>query len=131
MPGRQLTPPAILRNFETVKVKDLMSSSDRAAAFLRALAHPARLRMVCSLLEGECVAGELAGRARLRAPALSQQAAILEAEGLISRRRSAQSVYYRLSSPHARALARLLFKAFCAPGARPSPRATPRRARAV
>ena len=101
-----------------MKVKDLMKASDRAAAFLRALAHPARLRVVCSLLEGECVAGELADRARVRAPALSQQAAILEAEGLISRRRSAQLVYYRLKSPHARTLARLLHDAFCGTAAR-------------
>lgn len=101
-----------------MKVQDLMAASDRAAAFLRALAHPARLRVVCTLLQGECAAGELATRANLRAPALSQQAAVLEAEGLISRRRSAQQVYYRIKSPHARALARLLHGAFCRPAVR-------------
>jgi len=110
-----------------MKVKDLLVASDRAAAFLRALAHPARLRVVCSLLDGECVAGELAGKARVRAPALSQQAAILEAEGLISRRRSAQLVYYRLKSPHARSLARLLYGAFCAPARRRTPSTAARR----
>ncbi len=111
-----------------MKVRDLVAASDRAAAFLRALAHPARLRVVCTLLEGECAAGELATRARLRAPALSQQAAVLEAEGLISRRRSAQQVYYRIRSPHARALARLLHGAFCGPAARAT---TPARRRAA
>lgn len=124
-----MTPPPLFRNLEIVKADDLIGASDRAAAFLRALAHPARLRMVCVLLEGECPAGELAARTRLRAPALSQQAAVLEAEGLISRRRRAQSVYYRLSAPRARALARLLHRTFCTVPARPRRAAARARAR--
>jgi ArsR family transcriptional regulator, virulence genes transcriptional regulator len=103
-----------------MKSKDSMAqlaaASDEAAGFLRALAHPARLRMVCALLEGEKTAGELAASAGLRAPALSQQAAVLEGEGLIRRRRDAQSVRYSLASPGARAQAKLLHRLFC-PGA--------------
>jgi DNA-binding transcriptional ArsR family regulator len=105
-----------------MKVKELLAASDRAAGFLRAVAHPARLRVICALLEGERTAGELAGRARLRAPALSQQAAILEAEGLIERTRRAQSVHYRLSAPHAVALARLLHDTFCETTRQPAAR---------
>jgi ArsR family transcriptional regulator, virulence genes transcriptional regulator len=92
----------------------LAASAEQAAEFLRALAHPARLRVVCALLDGEITAGELARRAGLRAAALSQQASVLEAGGAIRRRRAAQSVLYSLSSPAVRAQARLLHRLFCA-----------------
>ncbi len=99
---------------------ELATAADQAAGFLRALAHPARLRMVCALVEGEKTAGELAAGAGLSAPALSQQAAVLEGEGLLRRRRESQSVYYSLASPAVRAQARLLHRLFC-PGTRGNP----------
>jgi DNA-binding transcriptional ArsR family regulator len=98
-------------------MEELAEAADQAAGFLRALAHPARLRIVCALLDGEQTAGKLAACAGLRAPALSQQAAILVAEGLIRRRRDAQSVRYSLASPGVRAQAKLLHRLFC-PGTR-------------
>ena len=79
------------------------------------MAHPARVRMVCALLEGHRSPGELARQVGLQAPALSQQAAVLEAKGLISRRRDAQNVYFRLEAPAAKALAEVLHAAFCKP----------------
>lgn len=88
-------------------------SVERAAEFLRTVAHAGRLRIVCALIEGERSASELARAARLPAPALSQQAAILEAKGIIGRRREGRSVLYRLSAPEAKALAKLLYRLFC------------------
>jgi ArsR family transcriptional regulator len=97
---------------------ELARAAENAADFLRTLAHPARLRMVCALLEGELTAGELAARAGLRAPALSQQATVLESGGLLRRRRDARSVRYSLASPAVRAQARLLHRLFCTPATR-------------
>lgn len=92
---------------------ELARAAEDAADFLRTLAHPARLRMVCALLDGELTAGDLATRAGLRAPALSQQATVLESGGLIRRRRDARLVRYSLASPAVRAQARLLHRLFC------------------
>jgi ArsR family transcriptional regulator len=97
---------------------ELARSAQQAAHFLRTLAHPARLRMVCALLGGELTAGELALRAGLRAPALSQQATVLESGGLLNRRRDARTVHYSLASPAARAQAQLLHRLFCRPASR-------------
>ena len=83
------------------------------------MAHAGRLRIVCALMEGELSASALAHRAHLPAPALSQQAAILEANGLIGRRRVGRSMLYRLSAPEARALAKLLYRMFCKSPAAP------------
>jgi ArsR family transcriptional regulator len=100
----------------------LDESAERAADFLRTVAHPRRLRIVCALMDGELSASQLARYARLPAPALSQQAAILEAEGLIGRRREGRSVLYRLLAPEAKALAKLMYRLFCGPPAPAPPR---------
>ncbi len=89
------------------------SSVERAADFLRTVAHAGRLRIVCALMECELSASELARQAHLPAPALSQQAAILEGKGLIRRRREGRSVLYRLAAPEAKAVANLLYRLFC------------------
>jgi len=100
----------------------LDESAERAAEFLRTVGHPGRLRIVCALMDGELSASQLARYARLSAPALSQQAAILEAEGLIGRRREGRSILYRLLAPEVKALAKLLYRLFCKPPSRPTHR---------
>lgn len=97
-------------------------SAERAADFLRTVAHAGRLRIVCALMEGELTASELARQGHLPAPALSQQAAILEGKGLIGRRREGRSVLYRLLAPEAKALANLLYRLFCKPQPAPARR---------
>lgn len=111
-----------------MKLMALDRSAEHAADFLRAVAHPGRLRIVCALVEGERTASELARGARMRAPALSQQAAILEAGGLIARRRQGQSVLYRLVAPEAKALAGFLHRLYCKQPTPPAPRGGAKRA---
>jgi ArsR family transcriptional regulator len=94
-------------------------SAERAAEFLKTVAHAGRLRIICALIERELSASELARQAHLAAPALSQQAAILEGHGLIGRRREGRSILYRLLAPEAKALAVLMYRLFCKPA--PSP----------
>ena len=55
-----------------MKLVALDRSAERAADFLRAVAHPGRLRIVCALIEGERTASELARqRANARARLVS------------------------------------------------------------
>jgi ArsR family transcriptional regulator, virulence genes transcriptional regulator len=88
-------------------------AAERATEFLRTVAHAGRLRIVCILMKSELSASKLARQAHMAGPALSQQAAILEAKGIIGRRREGRSVYYRLLAPEAKALANLLYRLFC------------------
>jgi DNA-binding transcriptional ArsR family regulator len=90
-------------------------SAERAAEFLRSVAHAGRLRIICALMERELSASELARQVSLPGPALSQQAVILEGNRLIGRRREGRSVFYRLLAPEAKALANLLYRLFCKP----------------
>ena len=104
-------------------------SAQRAAEFLKTVAHAGRLRIICALIERELSATELARQAHLPPPALSQQAAILEGHGLIGRRREGRSILYRLLAPEAKALAVLMYRLFCKPAPSPTRRRTPRRSK--
>jgi len=94
-------------------------SAERAAEFLKTVAHPGRLRIICALMMRELSASELARQSHLAPPALSQQASILEAQELIVRRREGRSILYRLVAPEATALAILMYRLFCKPAGSP------------
>ncbi|HEX2939774.1 MAG TPA: metalloregulator ArsR/SmtB family transcription factor [Rhodopila sp.] len=73
-----------------------------AADFLRALAHPARLQILCRLLHGEVSVAGMEAELGLCQPSLSQQLAQLRAVGLVTTRRQAKSVFYSLADDRVR-----------------------------
>ncbi|MBS7791619.1 metalloregulator ArsR/SmtB family transcription factor [Roseococcus sp. SDR] len=68
-----------------------------AAEFLRALAHPMRLRILCRLLDGELAVAGFESELGLRQPNLSQQLAALREAGLVTTRRESKSIIYSLA----------------------------------
>jgi DNA-binding transcriptional ArsR family regulator len=71
-----------------------------------ALADATRRQILQDLREGELPAGEIASRFTLSAPAISRHLSILESAGLLSSRREANRIYYRVEAePLADALA--------------------------
>lgn len=89
--------------------------ADEAASLLKRLAHPARLKLLCHLLEGERSVTELGALAGVAQPTLSQQLGILRGEGLVATRRDGKQIHYRIDSPAALALLQALHGVFCAP----------------
>lgn len=87
----------------------------QAAALLKALGHPARLLVMCRLVEGEAGVSELQGLTGLSMSALSQHLAVLRAAALVDHRRVAQSVIYSLESGPAVGVMQALHQAYCAP----------------
>ncbi|ADP82609.1 helix-turn-helix transcriptional regulator [Frankia sp. AgB1.9] len=69
------------------------------AQFFRSLAHPARIRVLELLREGERSVGELVGDVGLEASHLSQQLGVLRRAGLVTTRKQGTTVYYALSTP--------------------------------
>ncbi len=63
-----------------------------------ALADPTRRQILQDLKEGELPAGEIASRFTLSAPAISRHLSILETAGLVSSRREANRIYYRVEA---------------------------------
>jgi DNA-binding transcriptional ArsR family regulator len=66
------------------------------AELFRALAHPARIRALEVLVDGERSVGELAAEVGLEASHLSQQLAVLRRAGLVATRREGSTVFYSI-----------------------------------
>jgi DNA-binding transcriptional ArsR family regulator len=88
------------------------ADDDRPAALkaelFKALAHPARVRVLEELAEGERAVGVLAEHLGMELSHVSQQLAVLRRAGLVSTRRVASVVFYRLRDPR---MTQLLFLA--------------------
>lgn len=73
--------------------------SEVKAELFRALAHPARVRVLEVLVEGERSVGELQPLVGIELSHLSQQLAVLRRAGLVTARKERSSVYYSLRDP--------------------------------
>ena len=85
-----------------------------AAALMTMLASEARLQILCRLTEGEASVNRLAESCGLSQPAMSQQLKRLREAGLVSARRSGQTIYYRVKGQEAVAVLETLHGLYCA-----------------
>ena len=69
------------------------------AELFRALAHPARIRVLEVLVEGERSVGEIQPLVGIELSHLSQQLGVLRRAGLVTARRERSTVYYELRHP--------------------------------
>jgi ArsR family transcriptional regulator len=86
-----------------------------AAHLLKALANEHRLMILCKLAEGELSVGDLVAAIGLSQSALSQHLAKLRADRLVTTRRDAQTIYYRLASADAARVLEVLADIYCPP----------------
>lgn len=97
-------------------LKTLAQRADDAAQLLKLLANEKRLLVLCFLASrGEMTVGELVEVAKLSQSALSQHLARLRADGLVTFRRSSQTLHYRLADKRATRVLRVLKEIFCGP----------------
>lgn len=95
--------------------RQFAAKAGEAAALLKALAHEARLMVLCQLLDGEHSAGALQDASGLSQSALSQHLARLREEDLVATRREAQTIYYRLADPNVARVLDTLAAIYCPP----------------
>ncbi len=69
------------------------------AEFFKALAHPARIKILELLREGELSVNELQARLEIEPSGVSQQLAILRARHIVESRKNGTSVYYSVRDP--------------------------------
>jgi ArsR family transcriptional regulator len=69
------------------------------ADFFRVLGHPARVRLLQILRNGELTVGALQEALELESGATSQHLSVLRKQGLVESRRDGTSVYYRVKDP--------------------------------
>lgn len=97
----------------TTPVEQLRQHATAAARMLKSLANENRLMILCSLIDGELSVGELNQRIDLSQSALSQHLATLREQGLVTTRREAQTVYYRLCGDDATRIIAVLQSIYC------------------
>ncbi|WP_395451356.1 ArsR/SmtB family transcription factor [Aminobacter sp. UC22_36] len=98
-------------------MSDLLERAGEASDFLKKLANPSRLMIVCALVDGERSVRDLEDSLGIRQPGLSQQIAELRDAGLIAGRKESKSVFYRLADERVVEIVTLLYRMFCQPGA--------------
>lgn len=69
------------------------------AEFFKTLGHPARIRILELLVEGDRSVGQLQSEVGLEASHMSQQLAVLRRAGVVDARKHGNSVIYSLASP--------------------------------
>jgi DNA-binding transcriptional ArsR family regulator len=79
-----------------------MEVLSRAAAVLRVLAHPHRLKIVELLSAGPMSVSQLTDQLHLAQNAVSQHLNFMKAHGILASRREGRSVFYEVVHPHAR-----------------------------
>lgn len=62
-----------------------------------ALANPTRRDILDALLDGECTAGELAGKFDMARPSVSEHLRLLRASGLVEERQEGRHRFYRVT----------------------------------
>ena len=91
----------------------IKSNLQEASSLLKAMSNEHRLLILCNLVEGEKTVRELEELVGLRQTTLSQHLARLRSEGLVSTRRSAQNIYYSISSSEGNQLLGAIHGMFC------------------
>ena len=76
---------------------DLMQDAVNAAEFLKTLANPNRLIILGDLMSGESCVGDLEKKLNISQSALSQHLSRMHGEGILSRRRKSQQIFYKIN----------------------------------
>lgn len=100
-------------NNTSVDAQEMITQSQVAANFLKALSHEGRLMILCYLSSGEKSVGELEQLLSSRQAAVSQQLSRLRGEGMVECRREGKTVYYSLGDHKARKMIDTVYSLFC------------------
>ena len=97
-----------------MNLKALEAEAGSVADLLSALANDRRLLILCKLVqEGEATVGGLADAVGLSQSALSQHLARMREEGIVTFRRDAQTLWYRIADPRVESLLATLRRLYC------------------
>ncbi len=94
-------------------VKRLNDAAEEASEFLKALAAPGRLRVLCLLAAGERSVTAIAEAMGAPQPTVSRHLTLLKKDGIVASRSSGATRFYRLADVRVEKLTRVLSDCFC------------------
>lgn len=86
---------------------------DLASRSLKAMSHPLRLKILCTLGDNEVSVQDIVEYVGTTQSNISQHLAILRDKGILSSRKNANRVYYRVDDPRTLALISMMREVFC------------------
>jgi ArsR family transcriptional regulator, virulence genes transcriptional regulator len=98
---------------QSMTIDDLSAAADEASEFLKSLASPVRLRILCTIADREASVGELAELLGVRQSVASQHLALLRKDGLVTTRRDGQTIWYALADQRVVRIIEVLQATFC------------------
>ncbi|MCB0362602.1 MAG: winged helix-turn-helix transcriptional regulator [Bdellovibrionales bacterium] len=96
-----------------VTAKALLKKTTSVSRVMKSLSHPVRLKVLCSLLEGEQGVNELAQFCEISQSAMSQFLKRMKTEGILSCRREHHFVFYKISDKKLTQLLLAVKKIYC------------------
>ena len=107
-------PLAQMDTADAFALKKLAKQAGEAAQLLKLLGNEKRLLILCFLaVRGEMTVGELVGVVKLSQSALSQHLARLRADGLVTFRRTSQTLHYSVADKRALRVLQVLKEIYC------------------
>lgn len=85
----------------------------QASLAMKAIAHPLRLKVLCVLSDGELSVQEIVDSVGTTQSNISQHLAILRDKGVLTTRKDANRVFYRIGDPRTVKLVGMMRDVFC------------------
>lgn len=98
---------------EVIDPNEMTAKAESACDFLKAIATPTRLMLLCNLMEGERTVTELAEVVGAKQSLTSHHLNRLKLSGLVSARRDEKFIYYSLEDTIAKEVVSILYQEFC------------------
>jgi ArsR family transcriptional regulator len=98
----------------TSKLIDKDEHIMQASLAMKAIAHPLRLKILCVLADNELSVQEIVDNVGTTQSNISQHLAILRDKGVLTTRKDANRVYYRIGDPRTLKLVVMMRDVFCA-----------------
>lgn len=86
---------------------------DRASRSLKAMSHPLRLKILCTLKDQEVSVQDIVDNVGTSQSNISQHLAILRDKGILASRKDANRVYYRVGDARTLRLIGMMQEVFC------------------
>lgn len=87
--------------------------AERVAGFLKGMANPQRLMILCRLAGGEMCVGDLVAATGIAPTSMSQHLARLREDDIVTMRREHRTLFYRIGHPAVQAMMDVLYEQFC------------------
>lgn len=87
--------------------------SEEISSILKSLAHPTRLKILCHVLDDEKSVNDLTSYCGIAQSAMSQFLGRMRDEGVLTSRREAQHIYYRIADGNLVKLLKALKEIYC------------------